>query len=116
MFEYMNYNILVLFGVVGVVIFFLMIDSKDKLQYLIPMIMLLIITALVFYDGYSQFSTAKKNIIEFRSGITLKCYSGGGLYSSANTYRVSKEDGWSMERDYFINKNLMIRANKCDEF
>ncbi|MDQ7067970.1 MAG: hypothetical protein Q9M40_08350 [Sulfurimonas sp.] len=56
------------------------------------------------------------NIASFKNNKRLKCYSGGGFYSSANTYKVSKKDGWVLEKDYFVNKNLMIQALKCEVF
>jgi len=74
----------------------------------------LMIAILYFLHSYEKYSETKENKEFFKNEKLLKCFSGGGLYSEANKYRVSKKNGWSLEGDYFTKDSLMIRANKCE--
>jgi len=74
----------------------------------------LMIAILYFLYSYEKYSETKENKEFFKNEKLLKCFSGGGLYSEANRYRVSKKNGWNLEGDYFIKDSLMIRANKCE--
>ncbi len=76
--------------------------------------LVLMIAIFYFLHSYEKYSETKENKEFFKNEKLLKCFSGGGLYSEANRYRVSKKNGWSLEGDYFIKESLMIRANKCE--
>jgi hypothetical protein len=68
----------------------------------------------LFYTAYDAYSDAKSNLCYFQEGNTLVCFSGGGMYTSANRYSVSKEQRWQMQKNYFKKDSLMIRADKCE--
>ncbi len=72
------------------------------------------IAILYFLHSYENYSEIKENKEFFKNEKLLKCFSGGGLYSESNKYRVSKSNGWSVEGDYFIKDSLMIRTNNCE--
>ena len=110
MFEYMNYNALIFFGV-----FFVFPILLFKVKEPLMILSVVVLIGLIFWDAYNSYTTAQESKAYFKGGTSLKCISGGGLYSSANEYRVSKKNGWKMEGDYFIKDSLMIRANKCEK-
>ena len=71
----------------------------------------------MFFSAYDEHSTGLENINDFKNKkATLKCVSGGGLYTSPNTYRVSLDDGWQVDKDYFIKESFMVRADKCERW
>lgn len=114
MFEYLNYGAL---GVVGFLfIIFLGVSLASKEKSFGIYFLFIFLFSLIILDANSQYNTAKSNIKEFKKGYTLKCYSGGGLYSSANTYRVELDDGWKANKDYFTKESFMVRANKCERW
>jgi len=76
--------------------------------------LVLMIAIFYFLHSYEKYSETKENKEFFKNEKLLKCFSGGGLYSESNKYRVSKKNGWSLEGDYFTKDSLMIRANKCE--
>jgi len=108
MFEYMNYGALFVLSVIFIIPL-LFEKTRDPLVTTLGLISI----ALLLMDADYSYSAAKENRAYFKEERTLKCFSGGGLYSDANRYRVSKKNGWSLEGDYFIKDSLMIRANRC---
>ena len=108
MLEYLNTGGVSVLLFFSIVIFFL--AKEDKL--LVFLVVLCFV--LLFYDAYSAYSSANRNIKMFRSGNTLVCTSGGGIYTSANKYQVSISEGWTLDKNYFIKDSLMIRIDKCD--
>ncbi len=109
MFEYMNNGALFVLSVVFIIPLFFE-KTRDPFVTTLGVICI----ALLFMDAHDSYSTAQENKTYFKRGTALKCLSGGGLYSEANRYRVSKKNGWSLEGDYFTKDSLMIRANKCE--
>lgn len=115
MFEYLNYGTLGFLGFIGLSAFVVNYNSKKSPVGFYTII--LILSGLIFYDSYSKHSSAVQNISDFKSKkVVLKCKSGGGLYASADTYRVSLDDGWYVDKDYFIKESFMVRANKCERW
>ncbi|MDQ7067973.1 MAG: hypothetical protein Q9M40_08365 [Sulfurimonas sp.] len=53
--------------------------------------------------------SAEENIKKFKSAKVLRCT------SKEQQYRVSKKDGWEVDKYFFIKDSLMIRADKCEE-
>jgi hypothetical protein len=107
--EYFNYGALGIFGFFLLIIF--LIDSSRKEKSIGLYTVILICIGLIFFDAYNQHSTALKNINDFKNkNATLKCVSGGGLYASADTYRVSLDDGWSLDKDYFNKESFMVQG------
>lgn len=86
--------------------------NHGKPYFINFMIVLLVIAT--FYDTYDHYTRATNNMKHFKSNHTLKCHSGGGMYSSSNTYRVSAKNAWELDANYFIKDSLMIRANNCE--
>ncbi len=116
MFEYLNYGALGVFGLFAFILFIAnLLNKKEKYTGLY--LLLFILIGLVLLDAYNEHTTALKNINDFKNkNITLKCASGGGLYSAADTYRVSLDDGWRLDKNYFIKESFMVRANKCERW
>jgi len=114
MFEYINY------GGLSVIVFILIISliangKKKELSWLTKALFGMLVVLL--FEGYYQSYTAGKNIKDFNRGnITLKCISGAGVYNTATEYRVSKSDGWSIDKNYFIKDSFMIEASKCEKW
>ena len=107
MFEYMNMSAFVVVLFFSITIFM----TKDKFTA----ILVVFLYILIAYDAYSSYDNALENMKYFNNKKSLTCFSGGGLYSSANKYYVDKSSGWILKKDYFIKDSLMIRANKCDK-
>ena len=110
MFEYLNtgaFGLLVVFSL-------LLMPIRKGASFLF--IILGFLFLLVFYDAYSSYRDVKSNIKYFKDGNTLVCFSGGGVYTSADKYSVSKSNGWSLKKDHFIKDSLMIRADLCEEY
>ncbi len=115
MFEYFNYGALGVFSFLGVLATLMNINSKKSLIGFYSI--LLISVGLIFFSAYDEHSTAIENLNNFKkNNATLKCISGGGLYTKADTYRVSLDDGWKVDKDYFIKESFMVRANKCERW
>lgn len=115
MLEYFNYGALGIFGFFLLIIF--LIDSNRKKKSIGLYTVILICIGLIFYSAYDEYSTALKNINDFKNkNAALKCVSGGGLYASADTYRVSLDDEWYIDKDYFIKESFMVSANKCERW
>jgi hypothetical protein len=110
MFEYFN------IGAFCVLIFLVLVVAGIKKEGL-PILLILstLVVTLLLYGAYSSYSDVKSNIKHFQSGDTLVCSSGGGVYSAANKYSVSKKEGWILRKNYFIKDSLMIHAKKCKE-
>ncbi len=70
------------------------------------------ITAIIsiFIVGFSSEQDAIANTIAMQKHHKiLECKNNNNLY------RVSKEDGWSVDGLYFIKDSLMIRADMCEQ-
>jgi hypothetical protein len=117
MFEYLNSSAL------GVIIFLTIVAilgdiaiKKKGISWFLY-ILIIIIYGLLFSDANEQFVTARENINNFKnSNAVLKCAIGGGLYSSLSIYRVSRDGGWSLEKDYFVKDSLMVKASRCTKW
>lgn len=113
--EYLNYGALGAFTFLAIVTIFLSFASKES--HIGFLIIVSICIGFILFDANSEHKTALKNISDFKhKGAVLKCISGGGLYTLANTYKVSIDDGWSVDKDYFIKDSLVVRANKCESW
>lgn len=113
--EYLNYGALGAFTFLALAIMLLNYLNKESFIGLYTMVAICI--GFILFDANSEHKTALKNISDFKhKRAVLKCVSGGGLYSLANTYRVSIDDGWSVDKDYFIKDSFMVRANKCESW
>lgn len=114
--EYLNYGALGVLGFMTAAIFVIDYNSEEGKSIGIY-ILLSICLGLLLFDANDSHTTVLKNISDFKNkNATLKCTSGGGLYSSANTYRVALDDGWKVNKDYFIKESFMVRANKCERW
>lgn len=105
MFEYINVDALFVMLLVSLVIYYT--DAK----YLLVLIIILVL--LEFYSAYATDRDVKNNIKGFAQSDTLRCSSGGGLYSKSDLYSVSKKEGWILKKDYFQKESLLIRADQC---
>lgn len=112
MIEYLNVAGLAFVGFIFLVLFIANKTFKKKTPGLY--LMLLILAGLLFVDAWSQRSEAEESIAGFKSQKVLKCYSGGGFYSRAETYRVSSEDGWKIYKGEFVKESLVIKPNRCE--
>ena len=112
--EYINY------GALSVVIFIslalIATEFNNKKKSTTTYIILVIMISLLLFDAYDTQETTLKNISDFKNNAILKCESGGGLYSSANTFRVSKQDGWVVDNNHFIKESFMIHAKGCERW
>jgi len=106
MFEYFNVGAFLMFILISVPMLF----AREK--YLLVLSGLLML--LLFYNAYSTYNDVKNNIRYFKDNNNLICFSGGGLYTSANKYSVSKQEGWHRQKNYFKKESLLIRADKCE--
>ena len=87
MFEYFNYGALGVFSFLGVLATLMNINSKKSLIGFYSI--LLISVGLIFFSAYYEYSTAIENINNFKkNNATLKCISGGGLYTKADPKRA----------------------------
>ena len=111
--DYLNYNALVLMTIMLVGSISIALGTKTN-DFGFSFVILVMI-GFILLDANSEFETAKSNEKEFKKGATLKCYSGGGLYSGSTTYRVSKKDGWDLDDKYFVKESVAIKINKCDK-
>jgi len=118
MFEYANVDALVVFVVMGVLAVVLNKLKKKKSSGLGFIEYILIISFIILiWDSYSKYTAGKENIQSFKNMThTLKCHSGGGAYSSPTYYRVSKNDGWSLSKNYFFKDSLMISVDNCEDY
>jgi len=114
MFEYINYGALVL------IIFMLLISfipNKDKRRGMSWVTKgLFVILAGILFEGYYQNVSGITNLKDYKRGNTLKCISGAGVYTKATEYSVSKSDGWSIDKNYFIKDSFMIDSTKCEKW
>jgi len=67
---------------------------------------------LLFSMGslYYMKSVAQENIQSFKKANELKCT------QADSEYRVSIDEKWIIDKNYFIKDSLMIRADKCEIF
>jgi len=110
--EYLNYGALIIMTIVLVANIIIAVVAKTNGIFF--SIIILGIIGYIFVDANNQFETAKSNTKVFQKGAVLKCHSGGGLYSGAETYRVSIKDGWEFDKEYFVKDSISIRVNKCE--
>jgi len=117
MFAYINYGGLSL--LLFLTVMFFMIDRKrDKKDVSIGLYIILSISiGLLLLDASQKDTTAKESMDNFNNkNIALKCRVGGGLYTAAKEYRVSKGDGWSLEKGDFIKDSLLIDPSRCERW
>ncbi len=115
MLEYLNYGGLGVF--VFIAISMIIIGHMEKRIPMGSYILLLTSIGAFLFMANDEYTTAQQNINDFKNkNATLKCMSGGGLYTSADTYRVSLNDGWTLDKNYFIKKSLMVAAHKCERW
>ena len=105
MFEYINH------GALGFILFFLLLTLAKPDKFLLGLELFVLL--LVFFAASSAYSTAQENMAAFKKGEKLYCSSGGGMYTRANHYLVSKSDGWKLEKHLFLKESLLLSANEC---
>ena len=96
-------------SIMAVVILFL-IAGAFKLRRRSILIAIGVIVATIFIGAFNSFTNAQENITHFQRGWQFICRSGND-----NEYRVSKADGWEIDKDYFSKNTLLIRADRCEE-
>ena len=106
MYEYINIGILLISSIIIIMLLFLIIGQKSKLANMITLILLLFINFYIVYDDYA---TAQANIKYFQDGSILRCSNGFNTL-----YRVSKQNNWELDKNYFTKDSLLIRADKCE--
>ena len=117
MLEYINYAGLGVILFIGVVIFIMDKLVDKKRSYWGFYIALSLLVGLLLLDADSIATATKESIYDFNNrNLTLKCTVGGGLYASANEYKVSKDDDWSLEKGHFIKDSLMVDASRCERW
>lgn len=115
MLEYLNYGGLGAY--VFIAISMIILGHMKKTIPVFSYILLLTSIGGFLYMANDEYTTAMQNIDDFKNkNATLKCMSGGGLYTSADTYKVSLNDGWTLDKNYFIKESLMVAANKCERW
>ena len=115
MLEYINYGGLSI--IVFLAIIMIIIGHIGKKTPVGSYIFLLASVGAFLFMANSEYTTALHNINDFKNkNATLKCISGGGFYTSADTYRVSLNDGWTLDKNYFIKESLMVAAHKCERW
>lgn len=115
MFEYLNYGAFTITVFLTFLIFILEKSGKQRPHFLY--FLLIIMYILIFYSAYDEHKTTNNNIKMFQyEDQTLKCSSGGGIYSSGTTHKVSKENGWIYENRYFTKESLVIEPHKCQKW
>jgi len=111
MFEFINYDQVVLTFVFFIIALYLNKGSKKKSYFLI------IITGVIFlYTLFAmpiiQKNKAIENITLYKNSSSLSCVSGFLMFGS--TFSIEKEN-WDLEGNYFIDKQTKqsIRIDKC---
>lgn len=118
MYEYINYGGLIFLLFILLIIFLMDRTKKQKKSsWGFFYIMLMLLIGLLLFDANHKATTATDNMYSFSNrNLSLKCMVGGGLYSASNKYRVSKSDGWYLEKGYFIKDSLIIDASRCERW
>ena len=80
---------------------------KSDVNFFMRGIFVLVIIFNIANPIYTA-SCAEENIKAFNSKSTLTCKT---VY---DRYRVSKKDGWEVDKSYFVKESLMIRADMCE--
>jgi len=112
MLEYLNIPGFVIIFLLGLFVYLLEKFTYTK-GFSFLNFLTLILFGMLFLEAYTTKNTVENNKRDFMSDKQLKCHSGGGLYSSGQTYRVSKESGWEVQDNYFLKGDLMIRIENC---
>ena len=81
--------------------------KKSEKGYLIEWVLLILIIINIAYPLHEA-SCTEDNLKEFAQGSGFTCK------NSSNNYRVSKQDGWEVDKSYFVKESLMIRADMCE--
>jgi len=117
MYEYINYGGLIFLLFILLIIFLTDRTKKQKKSSWGFYSLLMILIGLLLLDANHKATTATDNMYSFTNrNLSLKCMVGGGLYSASNKYRVSKSDGWYLEKGYFIKDSLIIDASRCERW
>ena len=111
--EYFNFGGLSIVVIINMAVFILNAFTKESSPFIY--FLLLLMYGSLFFDANDKYKAADENMRLFQAGITLKCFGGGGIYSSANYFKVSIEDGWELDKKYFIKDSLMISVEKCEK-
>ena len=82
-------------------------DGKTARKVITTFILISII--MPTSQAYYTQQTAQENMQHFKQDKVLQC-------TSLSSYKVSKEDGWELDKNYFIKDSLMIRADHCKIF
>ncbi len=96
-------SLLLLFG-----LFLLGITTQENSKGYFIKGTLILLMILNMVDPIYTASCAEENIKAFNSKNTLACKT---VY---DRYRISKKDGWKVDKSYFIKESLMIRADMCE--
>lgn len=70
-------------------------------------ILIVLFISLAVGDAYHSKSLATKNIDHFKRGKILYCQ------DNDFKYRISQDERWLIDKNYFYKDSLMIRADKC---
>lgn len=111
MFEYIDFEIVkaVVFLIATLYLLLASTRRKSSVAKYYHFTALLAISS-IFIIAYMSEQESIHNIRVFNQGARLECNTNNNLY------RVSKQDAWEIERNYFIKESLMVRADKCEEF
>jgi hypothetical protein len=115
MFEYINYGALILSGLMFIIYLSLVLSDKKENSSLLN-VLFAFMFVFIFIGAYYDYRTVELNTKRFTQGYVFKCHSGGGLYSSANSYKVSLADAWKVEKGYFTKEAFMVRIEDCEKW
>lgn len=82
-------------------------EKRERLKRYFLLFALLLLT-LPFIEAYIAQSDAKSNQTSFTNGVSFICKD-----SKNKSYSVFKEEGWSIQKDYFKKDSILIRADMC---
>jgi|GEM_PF-1438711 len=91
--------------------FLLSVSGKRKSSekgYLIEWVLLILIVINIAAPLHEA-SCVEDNKNEFSHGSSFICE------NRSDKYRVSKKDGWEVDKSYFVKESLMIRADMCEK-
>ena len=114
MFEYLNPGFIIMALLVIVPgSFTLIIISKNKkkeTERKVIKTFMMIVSIVPIWHAYYTYQTAEDNIGYFKQNKELHCA------SLTSSYKVSKNDNWQLDKNYFVKDSLMIKANHCKIF
>ena len=107
--DYIDQEIIVLFILLTLLTGLFRSTRKSSINWDLRFLLLFAIS-LPFLLVYYQNSIGLENIQSIKNGNKLKCIAG------LNSYRVSTQDGWSIDKNYFVKESVLIRADKCEDY